>query len=541
MNNGQSRRDMLLGGMATAAAGVQLAQAQAQAQTQTTPPALTPGPARPGAPAPATSRPNFLVIFGDDVGWANISAYNMGIMGYRTPNIDRIAKEGALFTDHYAENSCTAGRSAFITGQSPLRTGLSKVGLPGAAEGMRPEDPTIAGLLKPLGYTTGQFGKNHLGDRDEHLPTMHGFDEFFGSLYHLNAEDEPENPDYPRDPEFRRQFGPRGVLKTWANPDGTQRIENTGPLTMQRMETVDEEFLAGALNFIDRAHAANKPFFTWFNATRMHIWTRLKPASRGVTGLGVYADGMVEHDGHVGQLLKKLDDLGITQNTIVIYTTDNGAEVMSWPDGGNTPFRGEKATAWEGGFRAPAVIRWPGHIQPGQVMNDIISLQDWLPTLLAAAGEPEIKQKLLTGHQAGGRTYKVHLDGYNQMPLLTGAGPAARQEMFYFTDDGDLAALRHGNWKVHFLIQENLGLRVWERSFTPLRFPMLFNLRADPYERADESFEYGRWRVERAFALVPAQGFVGRFLATFAEFPPRQRPGSFSLGQAMEALRRRPN
>ncbi|NDG51115.1 MAG: arylsulfatase, partial [Rhodospirillales bacterium] len=294
-------------------------------------------------------KPNIVVIWGDDIGQFNISAYNLGMMGYKTPNIDRIAREGAVFTDHYAENSCTAGRSAFITGQSPMRTGLSKVGLPGAAEGMRPEDPTIAGLLRPLGYATGQFGKNHLGDRDEHLPTMHGFDEFFGSLYHLNAEDEPENPDYPRDPEFRRQFGPRGVLKTWANADGTQRIENTGPLTMQRMETVDEEFLGGALDFIDRAHAANKPFFTWFNATRMHIWTRLKPASRGVTGLGVYADGMVEHDGHVGQLLKKLDDLGITQNTIVIYTTDNGAEVMSWPDGGNTPFRGEKATAWEGG------------------------------------------------------------------------------------------------------------------------------------------------------------------------------------------------
>jgi arylsulfatase len=443
-----------------------------------------------------------------------------------------------MFTDHYAENSCTAGRSAFITGQSTLRTGLSKVGLPGAAEGINAADPTIAGLLKPLGYATGQFGKNHLGDRDEHLPTMHGFDEFFGSLYHLNAEDEPENVDYPRNPEFRRQFGPRGVLKTWANPDGTQRIENTGPLTMQRMETVDEEFLGGALDFIDRAHRANRPFFTWFNSTRMHVWTRLKPASRGVTGLGVYADGMVEHDGHVGQLLKKLDDLGITQNTIVIYTTDNGAEVMSWPDGGNTPFRGEKATAWEGGFRAPAAIRWPGRIQPNQVINDIVSLQDWLPTLLAAAGEPEIKQKLLVGHQAGARSYKVHLDGYNQLPLLTGAGPGARQEMFYFTDDGDLAALRYGNWKVHFLIQENVGMRVWERAFTPLRFPMLFNIRTDPYERADESFEHGRWRMERSFALVPAQQYIGRFLATFQEFPPRQAPGSYGLGDAMARLRR---
>jgi arylsulfatase len=534
---------MLLGSsvaIAATAAGTQMAQAQAPRPAAPAPTAAAPV-ASPAPAAATATKPNILVIFGDDVGWANISAYNMGMMGYRTPNIDRIAKEGAMFTDHYAENSCTAGRSAFITGQIPLRTGLSKVGLPGAAEGMRPEDPTIAGLLKPMGYATGQFGKNHLGDRDEHLPTMHGFDEFFGSLYHLNAEDEPENPDYPRDPEFRRQFGPRGVLKTWANPDGTQRIENTGPLTMQRMETVDEEFLAGAMDFIDRAHAANKPFFTWFNSTRMHIWTRLKPASRGVTGLGVYADGMVEHDGHVGQLLKKLDDLGITQNTIVIYTTDNGAEVMSWPDGGNTPFRGEKATAWEGGFRAPAAIRWPGRIQPGQVINDVVSLQDWLPTLMAAAGEPEIKQKLLAGHQAGPRSYKVHLDGYNQLPLLTGTGPSARQEMFYFTDDGDLAALRHGNWKVHFLVQENMGFRVWERGFTQLRLPMLFNLRSDPYERADESFEHARWRVERAFALVPAQAYVGRFLATFQEFPPRQRPGSFSLGQAMEALRRRPN
>jgi arylsulfatase len=527
-----SRRSMLLGGAsglaAAATLGVQTAQAQGTA---------APAPAPAPAPTAAGTRPNILVIFGDDVGWGNISAYNHGMMGYRTPNIDRIAREGAMFTDHYAENSCTAGRSAFITGQSPLRTGLSKVGLPGADLGMKAEDPTLAGLLKPLGYATGQFGKNHLGDRDEHLPTMHGFDEFFGSLYHLNAEDEPENPDYPRSPEFRRQFGPRGVLKTWANPDGTQRIENTGPLTMKRMETVDEEFLAGALDFIDRAHRANTPFFTWFNSTRMHIWTRLKEASRGVTGLGVYPDGMVEHDGHVGQLLKKLDDLGITQNTIVIYTTDNGAEVMSWPDGGCTPFRGEKATAWEGGFRAPAAIRWPGRIPAGQVINDIVSLQDWLPTLMAAVGEPEIKQKLLAGHQAGRRTYKVHLDGYNQLPLVTGTGPGARREMFYFTDDGDLAALRYDQWKLHFMIQENHGLHVWERGFTALRLPMLFNLRSDPYERADESFDYGRWRVERAFAFVPAQTFVGNFLATFRDFPPRQTPASFSMDQVMARLR----
>ncbi|WPB87311.1 arylsulfatase [Sediminicoccus rosea] len=526
-----SRRNMLLGGAAglaaTAAQGVQFAQAQAQAQ-----------PAAPGRPAAAPQgRPNILVIFGDDVGWSNISAYNMGMMGYRTPNIDRIAREGAMFTDAYAENSCTAGRSAFITGQSPVRTGLSKVGLPGAAEGMRAEDPTIAVLLKAMGYATGQFGKNHLGDRDEHLPTMHGFDEFFGSLYHLNAEDEPENPDYPRNPEFRRQYAPRGVLKSWANADGTQRIENTGPLTMKRMETVDEEFLAGALDFMDRSHRANRPFFTWFNSTRMHIWTRLKESSRSVTGLGVYPDGMVEHDGHVGQLLKKLDDLGITQNTIVLYTTDNGAEVMSWPDGGCTPFRGEKATAWEGGFRVPMAVRWPGRIPAGQVINDIFSHQDWLPTLLAAAGDPDIKPKLLAGHQVGRRSYKVHLDGYNQLPLLTGSGPGARREMFYFTDDGDLAALRYDQWKIHFLIQENHGLRVWERNFTTLRMPMLFNLRSDPFERADESFDYGRWRVERAFAFVPAQQFVGQFLATFRDFPPRQAPGSFSLGDAMSRLR----
>jgi arylsulfatase A-like enzyme len=537
MSNGRSRRDMLLGGSAavaaTAVAGTQLAQAQQRPAT----PVQAPSAPAPALAAGAQARPNILVIFGDDVGWANISAYNMGMMGYRTPNIDRIAREGAMFTDHYAENSCTAGRSAFITGQSPFRTGLSKVGLPGADLGMKPEDPTIAGLLKPLGYATGQFGKNHLGDRDEHLPTMHGFDEFFGNLYHLNAEEEPENADYPRNPEFRRRFGPRGVLKTWANPDGTQRIENTGPLTRQRMQTIDQEFLDATLDFIDRQHRAGLPSFTWFNATRMHIFTHLQQASQGVTGLGIYPDGMVEHDGHVGQLLRKLDDLGIAQNTVVLYTTDNGAEVMSWPDGGSTPFRGEKATTWEGGFRAPAAIRWPGRIQAGQVINDIVSLQDWLPTLLAAAGEPEIRQKLLTGHQAGRRSYKVHLDGYNQLPLLSGEGRGAREEIFYFTDDGDLAALRYGPWKIHFLVQENNGLRVWERRFTPLRMPMLFNLRADPYERADESFEYGKWRVDRAFAFVPAQAYVARFLETFREFPPRQTPASFSLDEVMARLR----
>ncbi|MCU0985738.1 MAG: arylsulfatase [Acetobacteraceae bacterium] len=533
--NGRSRRDMLLGGAAglaaTAAAGTRVAQAQQR------PGAPSPSAPAPAAPRGAQGRPNILVIWGDDIGWSNPSCYNMGMMGYQTPNIDRIAREGAMFTDAYGENSCTAGRSAFITGQSPVRTGLSKVGLPGAAEGMRAEDPTIAVLLKSLGYATGQFGKNHLGDRDEHLPTMHGFDEFFGSLYHLNAEDEPEHPDYPRNPEFRRRFGPRGVIKSWANADGTQRIENTGPLTKKRMETVDEEFLAGALDFIDRAHRGNTPFFTWFNATRMHIWTRLKAESQGKTGLGIYPDGMVEHDGHVGQLLKKLDDLGITENTIVMYSTDNGAEVMSWPDGGCTPFRGEKATAWEGGFRVPCMVRWPARIPSGQVINDIMSHQDWLPTLLAAAGEPEIKQKLRSGHQAGRRTYRVHIDGHNQLPLLTRTGPGARREMFYFTDDGDLAAMRVDQWKIHFMIQEAHGLGVWERPFTTLRFPQLYNLRSDPFERAHESFDYGRWRVEHAFALVPAQAVVAQFLETFREFPPRQAPGSFGLGDAMARLR----
>jgi arylsulfatase len=487
------------------------------------------------SPAAAQDRkPNILVIMGDDIGYWNTSAYHRGAMGYQTPNIDRIAREGAMFTDYYGQQSCTAGRSAFVTGQSPFRTGLTKVGLPGADLGLRKEDPTIAELLKPLGYVSGQFGKNHLGDRDEFLPTAHGFDEFFGNLYHLNAEEEPENADYPKNPEFRQRFGPRGVIKSTA--DG--KIQDTGPLTRKRMETVDEEFLATALDFIDRAQKANKPFFVWFNATRMHIWTHLKKESEGKTGLGIYADGMVEHDGHVGQLLKKLDDLGIAQNTIVIYTTDNGAEVFSWPDGGTTPFRGEKNTNWEGGYRVPAMIRWPGLVKPGTVINDIVAHEDWLPTLLAAAGTPDIKEKLKQGYTAGNKPFKVHLDGYDQTDLLAGKGPSKRKEFFYFSDDGDLVALRYDRWKLVFAEQRAHSLDVWQEPFVPLRFPKLFDLRGDPFERADhEAIDYGRWRAERVYLLVPAQAFVGQFLATFKEFPPRQKAASFSIDQVLEKLR----
>jgi arylsulfatase A-like enzyme len=483
-------------------------------------------------------QPNILVIFGDDIGWSNISAYNMGMMGYKTPNIDKIAKDGMMFTDYYAQQSCTAGRAAFITGQSPYRTGLLKVGLPGAKEGLQKEDPTIAELLKPLGYATGQFGKNHLGDRDEHLPTVHGFDEFFGNLYHLNAEEEPENSDYPKDPEFLKKFGPRGVLHCYANADGTQRIENTGPMTKKRMETVDGEFLDGAKKFIDKSVKDKKPFFVWMNSTRMHVFTHLKPESQGKTGLGLEADGMAEHDAMVGELLKQLDDLKIADNTIVIYTTDNGAEICLWPDGGMTPFRGEKATGWEGGFRAPAMIRWPGNIKPGQISNDIFSAEDWMSTLVAAAGVPDVKEKLLMGYTAGKNTFKVHLDGYNQLPFLTGKTTEdPRKEMFYFNDDGSLVAMRYGRWKLHFQIQEHHGFEVWQKPWTELRFPMLMDLRADPYERAQHDSEgYVQWVAERMYLLVPAQGFVGQFLSTFKEFPQRQKVGSFSLDKVMQAM-----
>ncbi|TIU97062.1 MAG: arylsulfatase [Mesorhizobium sp.] len=497
----------------------------------------------------AGAKPNILVIFGDDVGYWNLSAYNRGMMGYRTPNIDRIASEGAIFTDHYAQQSCTAGRAAFITGQSCFRTGLLKVGLPGAKEGLSEKDPTLAELLKPQGYVTGQFGKNHLGDRNEHLPTVHGFDEFFGNLYHLNAEDEPEHPDYPKNPEFKAKFGPRGVMKCKASATddptedprfgrvGKQEIEDTGPLTKKRMETVDEEFLGSALNFIERSSQDGKPFFCWFNSTRTHIYTFLKEASKGKTGLGIYADAMVEMDGMVGQLLGKLDDLGIADNTIVLWTTDNGAEVFSWPDGGTTPFKGEKNTNWEGGYRVPCMMRWPGVIKPGTEINHITSHEDFVPTLVAAAGEPDVTAKLLKGYDAAGKSFKVHLDGYDQRDVLAGEGEGKRHEYFYWTDDGNLAGLRYERWKMVFLEQREEGLAVWENPLIPLRFPKLFDIKGDPFERAQtDAGEYDRWRVEHAFALVPAQAYVAKHLQTYVEFPPRQRPGSFALDQVLAKL-----
>ncbi|WP_149866325.1 arylsulfatase [Tropicimonas marinistellae] len=487
------------------------------------------------ATAQESDLPNFLIIWGDDIGQFNTSAYNHGMMGYRTPNIDRLAKEGALFTDWYGQQSCTAGRAAFVTGQSPIRTGLTKVGLPGAPEGMMVEDPTVAGLLKPLGYMTGQFGKNHLGDRDEMLPTNHGFDEFFGNLYHLNAEEEPENPDYPQSPEFRENFGPRGVIKSSA--DGA--IEDTGPLTRKRMETVDDETTAAALDFIDRAHAQGKPFFVWWNSTRMHIFTHLPEEWDGKTGYGIYADGMQQHDMHVGQLLDKIDELGLTDNTIVMYSTDNGAETFTWPDGGTTMFKGEKNTQWEGGFRVPTMIRWPGMIEPGTVVNEMAAHEDMLPTMLAAAGEPDIKAKLLEGGvQAIGREYNVHLDGYDLGPALRGEAEWPRHEFIYWTDDGSVAALRYDDWKVTFLKQPEHGYKVWTTAFEVLRAPSLTNLRMDPFERAEEedAMGYQRWWVERMFAIAPASAYVAEWLASFQEFPPRQKPGSFNLDNVMEQM-----
>jgi len=483
--------------------------------------------------ATAQTKPNILIIWGDDIGQFNVSTYNMGMMGYKTPNIDRIGKEGAVFTDWYGQQSCTAGRAAFITGQSPIRTGLTKVGLPGAPEGMKKEDPTIATMLKAQGYMTGQFGKNHLGDRDDMLPTNHGFDEFYGNLYHLNAEEEPENPDYPKDPEFRKRYGPRGVIESYA--DG--RIKDTGPLTRKRMETVDEEVTAKALNFMERAKSANRPFFVWWNSTRMHVFTHLKAASAGKTGLGIYADGMVEHDAMVGQLLDKLKALGIEDNTIVMYSTDNGSESFSWPDGGTTMFRGEKATNWEGGYRVPAVIRWPGVIKPGTVINEVAAHEDMLPTLLAAAGDTTVTADLLKGQKVGDMTYKVHLDGYNLLPCLKGQGEWPRKEFLYWTDDGSVAALRYGNWKVTFLRQDAHGLKVWQEPFTALRAPMLTNLRMDPFEIArDIGMDYDRWFAEHMFLFAPAAGYVGQWLQSFKEYPPRQKPGSFNLDRVMEAV-----
>jgi arylsulfatase len=486
--------------------------------------------------AAAGALPNILVIFGDDIGQTNVSAYSFGVMGIRTNNIDRIAREGMMFTDYYAEQSCTAGRSSFITGQSVFRTGLSKVGLPGADIGLRKEDPTIAELLKPLGYATGQFGKNHLGDKDEFLPTNHGFDEFFGNLYHLNAEEEPELPDYPKDPEFLKKFGPRGVIHSFA--DG--RIEDTGPLTRKRMETIDDETVNAAMDFIDRQVKASKPFFCWWNATRMHLRTHVRESMKGRSGQDEYLDGMLEHDDDVGKMLQQLDDLKIADNTILLYTTDNGPHTNSWPDGGTTPFRSEKNSNWEGAFRVPCFIRWPSKIQAGSVSNEIVSGMDWLPTFLAAAGVPDIKEKLLQGHQAGSMTYKVHLDGYNQLDHLLGKEKKSkREEIFYFSDDGDLMALRFLDWKMVFLEQRAEGtMRIWAEPFTGLRVPKIFNLRRDPYERADiTSNTYYDWLIDHVFLIVPAQAYVGKFLETFKDFPPRQKAASFSVDQVLDRLR----
>ena len=472
-----------------------------------------------------TDKPNILAIWGDDIGPLNISAYNRGIMGYTTPNIDRIANEGIIFTDSYGDQSCTAGRAGFVTGQHPMRTGMTKVGLPGAKEGINKKYPTIAKLLKAHGYMSGQFGKNHLGDLDEHLPTNHGFDEFFGNLYHLNAEDEPEHPNYPKDPEFKKRFGPRGAIHSFA--DG--KISDTGPVTKKRMETIDEEFLAAALKFIDKAHTAKKPFFVWFNSTRMHVWTRLKPESEGVTGQGLYADGMVEHDGHVGQLLDKIDKLGIAENTIIMYTTDNGAELGLWPDGGYTPFRGEKNTNWEGGYRVPMMVKWPGKIKPNQVSNEIISVIDWMPTIMAAVGDDQVKSKLKKGWAVDGTKYNVHLDGYNFLPhFLDTSKEGPRKEFIYSSDTGDIVGIRTGDYKMVFKEQHAHGMDVWRSPWTTLRAPKIFNLRMDPYERMDiDGAGYETWWAEHLFLVVPAMVKVEEFKETFKEFPQRMKPGSF--------------
>lgn len=498
-------------------------------------------------------RPNILVIWGDDIGFWNVSAYNQGMMGYRTPNIDRLAREGALMTDCYGQQSCTAGRAAFITGMNPLRTGLTTIGVPAADYGLQDSDPTIAEFLKPLGYTCGQFGKNHLGDLNRFLPTVHGFDEFFGNLYHLNAENEPECPDYPKDPAFREKFGPRGVLHAWATDEddateeprwghvGKQRIQDTGPLTTKRMETVDEEFLGATLDFMERTVKAGKPFFVWHNTTRMHVWTFLQEKYRNKTGYGLYADGMAELDDHVGRILAKLDELGIADNTLVIFSTDNGAEKMTWPDGGNSPFRGEKGSTWEGGVRVPCLVRWPGVIKPGTVINDIFAHEDWMPTLVAAAGGPEdLVEQCKQGYQASGKKFRVHLDGYDQRKLLAGTGPGKRNEYYYVLDSGELAAVRYKDWKVVFSYQEGQGPWMWlsGKRFNP-NWPYLFNLRADPFEYAIDSGQYTRWYGERLFAFVPAQALVKRFGESFIEYPPSQAPGNLSIAALKEKFRQR--
>ena len=459
-------------------------------------------------------------------------------MGYRTPNIDRIADEGLSFTDYYAQQSCTAGRAAFIGGNVPVRTGMTKVGLPGAAQGWQKTDVTMATVLKGLGYATGQFGKNHEGDRDEHLPTMHGFDEFFGNLYHLNAEEEPENEDYPKDPEFIAKFGPRGVIHSWANADGTQKIENTGLLTRKRMETIDEETIAAAKRFITDAVKEGKPFFVWWNGTRMHFRTHVKAEHRGISGQDEYSDGMVEHDMQVGELLKLLDDLGIADDTVVMYSTDNGPHYNTWPDAGTTPFRSEKNSNWEGAYRVPAFVRWPGHFPADKTLNGIVAHEDWLPTFAAIAGDPDIKEKLLAGVDINGRHYRNYIDGYNQLDYLTGkTEKSPRKEFWYVNDDAQIVAARYDDWKVVFLENRGEAFGVWREPFVELRVPLLFNLRRDPFEKAQHnSNTYNDWFLDRAFVIVPLQALATNFLLTMKEYPPSQTPGSFNLGNVMKTI-----
>jgi arylsulfatase A-like enzyme len=479
-------------------------------------------------------RPNILVLWGDDIGWYNISHNNRGAMGYETPNIDRVASEGIEFTDYYAQQSCTAGRASFITGQNPVRTGLTKVGMPGSELGLQPEDPTIAEMLKPLGYRTGQFGKNHLGDKDEFLPSNHGFDEFYGNLYHLNAEDEPEHPDYPKNPEFRDRFGPRGVIHSYA--DG--RIEDTGPLTKKRMETIDDEMTVRAKEFIREANDADEPFFVWWNATRMHFRTRIKEESLGLSGQGEYNDAMVEHDGLVGEMLDLIDELGISENTIVVYSTDNGPHFNTWPDAAITPWRSEKNTNWEGAYRVPCFVRWPGKFEAGKTLTGIMSHQEWLPTLVSAAGEPRIVEKLKRGYEADDKRFKVHIDGYDALPYLLGETDESPREWFFYTsDDGLITAIRYGDWKAVFYEQRAKGMQLWAEPFVALRLPKIFNLRRDPFERADENANiYWDWVLDHIFVMYPMQALAAEQIQSFAEFPPRQKPAAFNLDSVLEQM-----
>jgi arylsulfatase len=495
----------------------------------------------------AAKKPNILILWGDDIGIWNCSYFSRGMMGYRTPNIDRVANEGVAFTDYYSQQSCTAGRACFICGQNPIRTGLTKVGMPGATVGLQKEDPTIAEFLKPLGYATGQFGKNHLGDRNEYLPTVHGFDVFFGNLYHLNAEEEPELPDYPKDPKFRAAFGPRGVLDCVAtnedNPNeeprwgriGKQKIKDTGPLTKKRMETIDEEITARAIQWMEQQAKADKPFFLWYNSTAMHFRTHVAEKNLGKSGQDPYSDRMVVHDEQIGMMLDKLDELGIADNTIVMYSTDNGPENDTWPDGATTPFRSQKDTNWEGGWRVPAFIRWPGKIKAGTVLNGIVSHIDMFPTLLAAAGDADVTQRLLDGTKVGDKTFNVHLDGYNMLPYFTGeVKESARQSLAYFSDDGELMAVRIGDWKLQFAVQRAFQMNVWAEPLVKLRVPHIFSLRRDPFERADfNSNSYWDWMVDHAPQLYLCQAVVAGEISNFAKFPPRQKPASFNLDEVL--------